>query len=115
MSPSGARQPRAIAGDPGFVLAGGASRRMGRDKALLPLDGVPLAARLAEVLRAGGCDPVGIVGRRPELRTLGLPVLFEPGFGEATAEERVHHPLLGVVVHWLSRRTWPISGSWPKS
>lgn len=70
---------------------------MGRDKALLPLDGVPLAARTALVLRAGGCEPVMVVGRRPELRALGLPVLFEPGFGGETPEERGHHPLLGLA------------------
>lgn len=35
---------------------------MGRDKALLLFDGVPMASRVASALRAGGCDPVVAIG-----------------------------------------------------
>lgn len=46
----------------GIVLAAGASTRMGRPKALLPMpDGRPLALHQAELLGAAGCDPVVIV------------------------------------------------------
>ena len=45
-----------------IVLAGGASTRMGRPKALLEtLDGRPFLARIVETLRASGLGPVTVV------------------------------------------------------
>lgn len=49
-----------------FVLAGGQSTRMGRDKALLEWAGKPLVAHALEKLRAIGYAP-RIVGTRPDL------------------------------------------------
>lgn len=46
----------------GYVLCGGASRRMGRDKALLEVDGVPMARRVAAALTAAGAGKVVAVG-----------------------------------------------------
>lgn len=46
----------------GVVLAGGQSRRMGRDKAVLDWNGAPLAQHVAGVLNAAGCDSVVQVG-----------------------------------------------------
>ena len=57
----------------GAVLCGGASRRMGADKATLLVDGVPMARRVADVLEAAGCSPVVTVGgEAAALRRLGL-------------------------------------------
>jgi molybdopterin-guanine dinucleotide biosynthesis protein A len=61
-----------IAGVSAALLLGGASSRMGRDKAQLLLDGVPAATHLAEVLAnlfeevllVGGDPPQGAQGRR---------------------------------------------------
>src|SRR5262250_2433117 len=48
----------------GFVLAGGKSTRMGRDKALLDWHGQTLLNHMVELLRAVA-DPVRVVGRDP--------------------------------------------------
>ncbi len=49
-----------------YVLAGGQSRRMGQDKALLTLAGHPLIAHALSALRAAGLSPV-IAGARSDL------------------------------------------------
>ncbi|MGC2299652.1 MAG: molybdenum cofactor guanylyltransferase [Acidobacteriaceae bacterium] len=49
-----------------FVLAGGQSTRMGRDKALLEVGGRPLVERTVEMLRGLGLSP-RICGSRPDL------------------------------------------------
>ena len=58
-----------IAAIPGIVLAAGASRRMGRSKALLPLgaSGLPFARVVCDTLRAAGVSPIVVV-TRAELR-----------------------------------------------
>lgn len=74
----------------GAVLCGGASRRMGRDKALIEVDGRPLAARVADaVAEAGAGAVVAVGGDLAALRAAGLAAVpdDEPGAG----------PLVGVV------------------
>lgn len=52
----------AAKGSAGIVLAAGASSRMGRPKALLPLpDGTPLALHQVRLLRAAGCSRTLVV------------------------------------------------------
>jgi molybdopterin-guanine dinucleotide biosynthesis protein A len=46
----------------GAVLTGGASKRMGQEKALIEVDNVPLARRVANALLAGGVERVVLVG-----------------------------------------------------
>ena len=58
----------------GAVLCGGASTRMGRDKATLEVGGVPLARRVANAL--GEClARVRLVGKPSELPALGLETI----------------------------------------
>lgn len=74
----------------GAVLCGGASRRMGRDKALIPVDGRTLAGRVADALDAAGASPVVAVGGDlAALRAEGLTAVPDamPGAG----------PLAGIV------------------
>jgi molybdopterin-guanine dinucleotide biosynthesis protein A len=72
----------------GVVLAGGASRRMGSDKALLSVDGVAMALRVAAALAGGGCDPILCQGGDADrLTALGLEVAADsrPGDGPVIA------------------------------
>ena len=57
----------------GVVLCGGRSTRMGTDKALLEVDGTPMARRVADALTAAGAtEVVAVGGDLPALRALGL-------------------------------------------
>ena len=61
----------------GYVLVGGKSSRLGTDKALLDFEGKPLAARVAEVVRAAA-GRVTIVGPLEKYGHLGLRVIPDP-------------------------------------
>lgn len=57
----------------GVVLAGGASSRMGVDKAFVDVDGLPMISRVVAALRAGGCEPITVLGGDvARLATIGL-------------------------------------------
>ena len=68
----------------GAVLAGGSSRRMGRDKAFLKVDGTPLVSSVAGVLDAVVDAGVVVVGGDIDgIRNLGLRSVpdLHPGHG----------------------------------
>jgi molybdopterin-guanine dinucleotide biosynthesis protein A len=76
------------------ILAGGASRRMGCDKAWLETDGQSLLARAVAKTRELGAEEIFISGRAGEdYSTLRCPVLLdrEPGFGPLGGIERGLH------------------------
>ena len=56
------RWPRPVVG---AVLVGGASRRMGRDKAVIGVQGRPMAAWVVRAMRAAGVEEVVLVGGDP--------------------------------------------------
>jgi molybdenum cofactor guanylyltransferase len=68
----------------GFVLAGGASKRMGRPKALLPYHGTTLVEFVAECVREAA-GSVALIGGPLQFGHLGLPVFADtiPGCGPA--------------------------------
>jgi molybdenum cofactor guanylyltransferase len=83
LTPSSALENRA-----GWVLVGGRSRRMGVDKALLGIEGRPLALRAAdEVARV--CGSVALAGDAEKYRDLGLRVVPDefPGAGPLAGVE----------------------------
>lgn len=56
----------------GAVLAGGASTRMGRDKALIDIEGVPMVSIAVDALRrAGAAEVVVVGGDRTAIEALG--------------------------------------------
>ncbi len=66
-----------------IVPAAGQSRRMGRCKPLIEIDGEPMLLRLLDVLRAGGVDRLLVVANRqvdaalgPQLQQRGVDVLI---------------------------------------
>ena len=65
-----------------YCLAGGASSRMGRDKALLELGGVPLIVRTARLVEAV-VGSATVVGDTAAIRALGLRTVADdwPGAG----------------------------------
>ena len=74
----------------GVVLAGGASTRMGTDKAFIEIDGAPMAVRAAAALRAAGVAHTFVVGGDgARLRGLGLVAVADRYPGEG--------PLGGVI------------------
>lgn len=92
----------------GVLLAGGRSRRMGRDKALLELQGEPLAKRVETVLREL-CTKVIVAGDRPDLARPDLPCLPDlfPGSplgGLYTALKHVDTPYIFAAACDLA---WP--------
>jgi len=62
----------------GLLLAAGAGSRLGTPKALLELDGEPLAVRGARTLRAGGCDPVVVVLGAADVPVPGALTVHNP-------------------------------------
>ena len=60
----------------GFVLTGGESRRMGKDKALLEIGGQPMALRMVELVRPLVAE-VALVGSPERYGHLGVPVLAD--------------------------------------
>ena len=49
-----------------LLFAGGRSKRMGRDKALLEVEGIPCIARVTSALVEAGCEPIRIAVAQPE-------------------------------------------------
>ena len=114
------------------VLAGGESRRLGRDKAWIKLGGRPLIVRALATVRDSGIEEVFISGRAgTDYSALRCPVLLdrEPGCGPLGGIERAlaatQAPLLLVLavdlpgmttafLRKLAERCDPLTGAVPK-
>jgi molybdopterin-guanine dinucleotide biosynthesis protein A len=89
-----------MGGTGGAVLCGGASSRMGRDKALVEIGGRTMVERVCAALDGAGCVPVVVVGGDGErlAAATGRTALADAWPGEG--------PLGGVVValRWFAER-----------
>jgi len=85
----------------GFVLTGGRSSRMGRDKALLPIEGSVLVERTAERVRAAA-GSVTLIGAPGRYAHLGLPVLPDlvPDGGPGGPICGIHTALKTTIADW---------------
>ena len=89
----------------GIVLAGGQSRRLGRDKSLLEIEGQPLLVRTVHTLTALSDDLIVVTNAPERYAPLGLPVRFvadeKPGVGSLmglySGLKAAHHPYALVV------------------
>ncbi len=66
----------------GFILAGGKSGRLGRDKAFLRYRGSPLIEVVRRCLESVGLPVAVVADSRERFRSLGLPVLLDRVAGE---------------------------------
>ena len=79
-----------------FILAGGVSSRMGREKALLEFGGEPLivrTARLIEPLVTG----VTVIGPPERYAALGLHTIADRDLAGLAGKEAVQTPLIGIA------------------
>lgn len=81
----------------GIILAGGKSRRMGRDKALLEFDGAPLIARVIERVRAVCAEVIIVANDADAYARFGLPIVADVYAGKGS--------LGGIYSGLLSART----------
>ena len=85
----------------GFILAGGASSRMGTDKARLSLGGRTFVERIAEALCAIATQ-VSVVGARPDDGgTLDLPIVADV-YRDCGALGGLHAALLACRAPWAA-------------
>ena len=80
----------------GFILAGGASSRMGRDKGLLDFGGVPLIVHTARLLQPLVAE-VTIVGSPARYTKFGLRAIPDKGQAHRGAESTGRGPLAGIA------------------
>jgi molybdopterin-guanine dinucleotide biosynthesis protein A len=80
-----------------FVLAGGASKRFGQEKASFVFDGKPMVMHVVNAFQKAGLS-VSLVVRDTSLENLGLPLLLE-----SVTDSR--YPLRGVLAGLESLKT----------
>jgi len=81
----------------GYVLAGGASSRFGRDKAKAEIEGKPMLVRMCDLLRTSGLPRVTVIGPPKKYRKFDIPCVRDRWPGEG--------PLGGIITALLHAGT----------
>jgi molybdopterin-guanine dinucleotide biosynthesis protein A len=79
-----------------FIMAGGVSSRMGREKGLLELGGVPLIVRTVRLLEQLVSE-VTVVGPPDRYASLGLRAIADQQIAGVEGEGLVRAPLVGIA------------------
>lgn len=79
-----------------FILSGGASSRMGKEKGLLEFGGEPLIVRTARLLQPLVAE-VTVVGSPETYRALGLRAIADRNFGSPIDKGGTQGPLAGIA------------------
>jgi molybdopterin-guanine dinucleotide biosynthesis protein A len=79
-----------------FILAGGVSSRMGREKGLLEFGGEPLIVRTARMIEPLVTE-VTVVGPPERYAPLGLRAIADQNLGEREGTAAVRTPLVGIT------------------
>ena len=87
----------------GYVLAGGASTRLGRDKALVEVDGTPMLARMIELL-GGVTKQVKLVAAPGKYSAFGVETIEDQWPGEG--------PLGGIITALEDTAEGSANGEW---
>src|SRR5216683_5077268 len=88
-----------------FILAGGVSSRMGREKGLLEFGGEPLIVRTARLIEPLVAE-VTVVGSPERYVAMGLRAIADQNFGGRDGKEAVRAPLVGIATA-LNATTMP--------
>jgi molybdenum cofactor guanylyltransferase len=80
----------------GFILAGGASSRMGQEKCLLEFSGEPLLVRTARLIEPL-VTTLTIVGPPERYARLGLHAIADHSSTEQKGIEKISSPLMGIA------------------
>jgi molybdopterin-guanine dinucleotide biosynthesis protein A len=79
-----------------FILSGGASSRMGKEKGLLEFGGEPLIVRTAHLLEPL-VAAVTVVGSHERYAVLGLRAIADREFGSPNKKGELQGPLVGIA------------------
>jgi molybdopterin-guanine dinucleotide biosynthesis protein A len=89
-----------------FVLAGGVSSRMGRQKGLLEFGGQPLIVRTVRLIEPLVSEVI-VVGTPERYSPLGLHAIVDRDFRSGEDQEAVRSPLVGIAsALTVSTATW---------